>query len=176
MQIPRQQLFHFISGFGCWQVLQYMAKPCVWLYAVCLGGFNQRVDDRTGIRASWCITKQPRLAANHKGADRILAAVVVDRQITALCVAHKLAPVISHIGQRCTQCALGRHLGQHLFQPVIQFIQHRDALLLACRIARIHHGILVPFSLMKCKQISTFYAVCFAINRCLQAATRTPAS
>ena len=61
-----------------------MAQPCVWLYAVGLGGFNQRIDDRTGMGTGCRIAEQPGLASNHEGADRILTAVVVDRQVALL--------------------------------------------------------------------------------------------
>ena len=120
MQIPRQQPLHFISGLGCWQMPQRMAQPCVGLYAVCLGGFNQRIDDRTGIRGGRCITEQPRLAANHEGTDRILAAVVVDRQVTAF-LQHEASGAVAQVRrevnfqlpearlqEKCAHCSVKR--------------------------------------------------------------------
>ena len=89
----------FLGGGGA-------AMRCRYPTAVCLGSLNKRIDDRTRVRSGRRVAKQPSLAANHEGPDRILALVVVDWQIAALRVANKPTPVIPHIGQRATQRTL----------------------------------------------------------------------
>ena len=80
MEIPRQQLIHFICSLSCWQILQHMAQPSVWLNTIGLGCFNKRVDNRARVGSGYGITEQPSLASNHEGADRILASVIIVRE------------------------------------------------------------------------------------------------
>ena len=76
MQIPRQQRFNLVHRLRQRQAAHDAAQPCVWLQAVRLSRFHQGVNDGAGVGTGRRVTEQPSLAADHKGADGVLAPVM----------------------------------------------------------------------------------------------------
>ena len=91
MQIPRQQRFNIFNRTCGGQVTHDAAQPKVELMAIGFGGLQQRVNQRAGMRSSGRIAKQPSLATDYKRAYRILAAVVVNRQVAPLGVTNQFS-------------------------------------------------------------------------------------
>lgn len=83
---------------------------------------------------SWGITEQPSLAADHKGSNRILTTVIVNRQITPLCIARELRPQMAHVSQCRPQCTLGYHQWRMFQHPGVQLGQHRRTAALARKV------------------------------------------
>ena len=52
VDVPGEQRFDLLDGIGGGNVRQHMAQVRIRLNAVCLGGFDQAVSGRTGVRAS----------------------------------------------------------------------------------------------------------------------------
>ena len=86
MQIPGQyriNIFQSHSG---------RRAPSHWRWL-----FAQASRRRPGIGTGRRITEQPSFASDHERANRILAAVVVDGQITSLSVACEATPVFQQV-------------------------------------------------------------------------------
>ena len=61
MNAPRQQRFVVIGRLCQRQALEHVDQPAVWIDPTALGGFNQRVDQRTGVRTSLGVGEEPGL-------------------------------------------------------------------------------------------------------------------
>src|SRR5450759_3946414 len=69
---------------------------------------DQRTQDRGAVRRRFAARKEPILAAEHDGPERLLRAVVVDLEAPVLGVARQGGPV----AQRVTHCGAQRALRQ----------------------------------------------------------------
>src|SRR5690606_41048768 len=87
--VPRQKRFVILDAAGRRQAFEDVAQPGIGLLPVGLGGFDQAVDLRAGRRTFGYVAEQPVLAPDDERADGVLGAVVVDRQLPALDVAHQ---------------------------------------------------------------------------------------
>ena len=127
LEIPRQEGLEVFDGGRGGQGAQHVAQPQIRLEAVGLGGFDQRVDERAGTCAGLRIREEPRLSADHEGADGVFGRVVVDRQIAALEVADQARPLSMQVAQRTPEHRGGRHGGEHVVEPAAQFIDNGAA-------------------------------------------------
>ena len=99
-RMPGHEFFQFLVGRGfaqVWQHGQYQQEVFIWLNAVGLRRFHQRVDDGTGFRTLDTVTEQPVLSAYRERPYRILRQIIGDGNI----------PVV----QKC-------ELTQHRFGPI----------------------------------------------------------
>src|SRR5690606_22787706 len=113
------------------QAFEDVAQPGIGLLPVGLGGFDQAVDLRAGRRTLGCVAEQPVLAPDDERADGVLGAVVVDRQLPALDVAHQFAPVAGQVVHRLAQSGLPSNLRLGLVQPGLELLQQWPAALLS---------------------------------------------
>ena len=91
-----------------------MAQPQVRFKAVGLGGFDQRVDQGTGVRTGGGVGEQPGLAPDDEGADGILGGIIVEGQIAAFEIADQARPLLMEVAERFAQrpCRAGRWGGR----------------------------------------------------------------
>ena len=107
-----------------------VAQPGVRLLPVGLGGFDQAVDLRAGGSAFGGVAEQPVLATDDERADGVLGAVVVDRQASALDVAHQAAPVAGQVIHRLAQGRLSGDLRLGFVEPGLKLVEQWLAALL----------------------------------------------
>lgn len=81
LHIPGQRHLDLIHAFQAGHAARTAAVSKV--PPVRLGRFQHRVDDGAGVGvgAGHCVTEQPGLAADDERADRVLGAIIVDRQV-----------------------------------------------------------------------------------------------
>src|SRR5690606_30153281 len=82
--VPRQHRFEVLEASGARQLGVQRSQISVWLDAVRLCSFDQRVEIGARTCAGRCVTEQPVLAADDKGSNGVLATIVVERHISSI--------------------------------------------------------------------------------------------
>ena len=82
-----------------------MVQIAFGVQSVCLGSFQQRKDDDTGVGAGLGIAEQPVLPADHNGPDSVLHLVIADLNLTVIKERAKVLPLVQGVGNRLLQLA-----------------------------------------------------------------------
>ena len=107
MNIPRQQRFIVIGVLCQGQALEHVAQPCVRLFAIGFGAFNERVKQRTGFGTGWRVREEPGFASHCERPDGGFNRIIVYGQIATVDVSHQAVPAVVQIRQGFAQRLLG---------------------------------------------------------------------
>src|SRR5690606_19818752 len=99
--------------------------------AVSLGGLDQRVKVRAGSCTRSSIAEQPSLAADDERTDRVLTAVVVERDLRTIEEDDELLPLTKGIVHGLAEQTLRQYFFRGIGQPRVQLCNDRDAFGLA---------------------------------------------
>ena len=126
--IPRQHRLEVLEASGVRELCVEPRQIRVWLDAVRLRGFDQRVQIGTGLCTGLRVAEQPVLSPDDKWPNGVFASIVVERYLGSIQEHDQLRPLSQCIGNRFTEGALRQHLGAHRDKPAMQFGHDRRAL------------------------------------------------
>ena len=99
-----------------------------------VGGSEQAHDDGGARAGPFAAGKQPVLATQRDGPDRVLDRVIVDRVPSIIEIAHQCRPALERILDRVRGRAGAQHPGPKFVEPTLQAIDQRLGVVFETRV------------------------------------------